>query len=139
MEDGSCTAEVGHRLDEIDIWLVKTINNRVIPADEVISQFLETHHFFGRGEFLVEGNLLLGDVSAPEPHIAFVHQVLQLVLILLYLPVLLTDRCFVLPVLDKEVALLGQVTDGERDIQQFPLFVVNGVYAHFGIAVYVSL
>ena len=103
VEDGPCIAEVGYGPGEVDFRLAETLHNDAV-VDEIRSQFLETQYPIGCGELLVEGNFVLDKVCAPEPHVALLHQILQFVLILLYLLVLLTDEGLVLFVVDKEVA-----------------------------------
>ena len=137
VEDGSCMAEVGHGLGEMCLRLEKALHDDVI-VDEHTSQLLEAHDLLRDGEALVEGNLFLDEVCPPEPHVAFVHQVLQLVLILLYLLVLLADEHLVCAVFDKEVALLCQVADREGEIQQLPLLVQDGVQAHLRMEVHTA-
>ena len=138
VENRPCIAEVCHGLGEVNFRLAETLCYHVV-LEEIGSQIFETHHLLGVGEFLVECNFAFDSVSAPESHVTLLHQILQLVLILLYLLVLLTDEGFVLTVLYKEVALLGQIADRDGDIQQLSLFVMDCVQHDLGITVDASL
>ena len=78
-------------------------------------------------ESSIEGHFIVDKRTAPEAHVAVVHQILQLSLILLDLLVGVTYLLVVLLVLQVELSFLCDVSDGERDIDKFFLLIVDRV------------
>ena len=106
---------------------------------KVVPEFLDGHDSFGYGHALIECAGLVGQGGAEESHVACAHQILQLVLIFCNLFVDAADFCVIVFVLQIQLSLLGDIANGEGDIDEFVVFAVDRVYMHFCVAVHTSL
>ena len=126
------------------LWLLQS----VLRVEQVVlegtlykvrPQLLEVHRWHGGFQTFIEGHGLVSEVGSPEAHVTTVHQILDLVLEILDLLIGAPHLQSVLLTLQIEGALLGDITDGEGDIDQGTLFVVDGVYTDLRIAVHVAV
>ena len=152
---------IGHTVDDVPLQLVAFVEEGATEGQlclgllqlvlrveqvilegalhEVVSQRIEAHGRHRGLQTLIEGHGLVGEGCPPEVHVTAVHQILDLVLQVLYLLIGLPHLQGILLTLQVEFSLLGHIADGEGDIHQLPFLIVDGVYAQLGIAVHASV
>ena len=122
---------------EIVLVIVKPLTEWTVY--KVFCHLFQCHLAFNVGDTLIECTRAILSVTTEESHVTCVHQILQLILIILYLYIGFPHLRVVLLVLQIKFTFLSHVADRETDIVKLSVFLIYRMHSQLCIAVYASV
>ena len=121
------------------IWIVQGTHEIIVLIDEDFTHIFERERTDNGAQSIIELDNVAINADAPSLHLAILHHIAQLGFVNLDGLVGFLNLRFVEFLLQIEFALLGNITGGNGQINQFAGIVVNGMQSNFQIFGHITL